>query len=171
VVGIGITTPCQRLDSFRFPAKMPKESIHPDSIPRFVPTLQISRLKKTKNPGLTFADSSEGLDEQIMKLMFIEIGEIEGGVKDAEQLRAEAWKKLLHCSRKRFTDEISNTAKWGPSFDVWNEIGDTTLLRGLRAAEIRETYGVELCPKCSNPSQTRRLLATSSRRQGPSCSW
>jgi hypothetical protein len=43
-------------------------------------------------------------------------------------------------SRKQFTDEISNTVKWGPCYNIWDLQADDATLQGQRAMEIRETY-------------------------------
>jgi hypothetical protein len=75
-----------------------------------------------------------------IKLNFLEKGQILGSIADAASSRDVAWQQVAHRSRKQFTDEISNTVKWRPRYNVWNLQADDATLRGQRAMEIRETY-------------------------------
>jgi hypothetical protein len=75
-----------------------------------------------------------------IKLNFLEREKILGSIADAASSRDMAWQQVAHRSRKQFTDEISNTVKWGPRYNVWDIQADDATLRGQRAMEIRETY-------------------------------
>jgi hypothetical protein len=75
-----------------------------------------------------------------IKLNFLDKGQILGSIVDAASSRDVAWQQVAHRSRKQFTDEISNTVKWGPRYNVWDLQADDATLRGQRATEIRETY-------------------------------
>jgi hypothetical protein len=94
---------------------------------------------KNKLPLITF----RGLEDSTVlavKLNFLETGQILGSVADAASSRDMAWQKVAHKSRKQFTDDISNTVKWGPHYNVWDLQADDDTLRGQRALEIRERY-------------------------------
>jgi hypothetical protein len=94
---------------------------------------------KNKLPFLTF----RGLEDSTVlavKLNFLERGQILHSIVDAASSRDMAWQQVAHRSSKQFTDEISNTVKWGPRYNVWDLQADNATLRGQRAMEIRETY-------------------------------
>jgi hypothetical protein len=79
----------------------------------YINTSQVSKLMKNKLPLLTF----RGLKDSTVlavKLNFLERGQILGCIADAASSRDIAWQQVAHRSRKQFTDEISNTVKWGP---------------------------------------------------------
>jgi hypothetical protein len=75
-----------------------------------------------------------------VKLNFLERGQILGSMADAASSRDIAWQQVAHRSRKEFTDDISNTVKWGPRYNSWDLQADDATLQGQRAMEIRETY-------------------------------
>jgi hypothetical protein len=105
----------------------------------YINALHVKKLMKTKLPLLTF----RGLENNTVlavKLNFLEKGQILGSIVDAASARDVAWQRVAHRSRKQFTDEISNTVKWGPCYNVWDLQADEATLRGQRAMEIRETY-------------------------------
>jgi hypothetical protein len=70
-----------------------------------------------KLPLLTFRDLEDSTVLAI-KLNFLEKGQILGSIADAASYRDVAWQQVAHKSRKQFTDEISNTVKWGPRYNV-----------------------------------------------------
>jgi hypothetical protein len=96
----------------------------------------VKKLMKTKLPLLTFRGLENNTDLAV-KLNFLEKGQILGSIADAASARDVVWQRVAHRSRKRFTDEISNTVKWGPRHIVWDLQADESTLRGQRAMEIR----------------------------------
>jgi hypothetical protein len=94
---------------------------------------------KKNLPLLTFRGIENNTDLAV-KLNFLETGQILGSIADATSSRDVAWQQVAHRSLKQFTDEISNTVKWGPLYNVWDAQADKATLRGQRAMEIRETY-------------------------------
>jgi hypothetical protein len=99
----------------------------------------LKKIMKKKLPHLTFR-GIENNTVLTVKLNFLEKGQILGSIADAASTRDVAWQQVAHRSRKQFTDEISNTEKWGPCYNVWDVQADEATLRGQRAMEIRETY-------------------------------
>jgi hypothetical protein len=82
---------------------------------------------KNKVPVLTFRDLEDNTVLTI-KLNFLERGQILGSIADAASSRDMAWQQVAHRRRKQFTDEISNTVKWGLRYNVWDlQADDATL--------------------------------------------
>jgi hypothetical protein len=105
----------------------------------YIKALHVNKIMKKKLPLLTFR-GIENNTVLVVKLNFFEKGQILGSIGDAASTRDVAWQQVAHRSRKQFTDEISNTVKWGPRYNVWDAHADKDTLRGQRAMEIRETY-------------------------------
>jgi hypothetical protein len=85
----------------------------------YVNASQVSKLMKNKLPLLTF----RGLEDSTIlavKRNLLERGQILGRIVDAASSKDMAWQQVAHISRKQFTDEISNTVKWGPCYNVWD---------------------------------------------------
>jgi hypothetical protein len=93
----------------------------------YINASQVSTLIKKKLPLYTFRDLEDSIVLAI-KLNFLERGQILGSIADAASSRDMAWQHMAHRSRKQFTDEISNTVKWGPRYNVWDlQADDATL--------------------------------------------
>jgi hypothetical protein len=105
----------------------------------YINASQLSKIMKNKLPLLTFKDLEESTVLAV-KLNFLERGQILGSIADAASSRDIAWQQVAHRSRKQFTDEISNTVKWGPCYNVWDFQAEDATLRGQRAMAIREMY-------------------------------
>jgi hypothetical protein len=93
----------------------------------YINALQVCKLMKNKLPLLTFRDLEDSTVLAI-KLNFLDKGQILGSIADAASSRDVAWQQVAHKSWKQFTDEISNTVKWGPLYNVWDlQADDATL--------------------------------------------
>jgi hypothetical protein len=94
----------------------------------YINASQVSKLMKNTLPLLTF----RGLEDSTVlavKLNFLERGQILGSIANAASSRDTAWQQVTHKSRKQFTDEITNTVKWGPRYNVWDlQADDATLI-------------------------------------------
>jgi hypothetical protein len=102
-----------------------------NSLTKYVKRLKdrplVSKLMKNKLPLLSFKDLEESTVLAI-KLNFLERGKILCSIADAASSRDMAWQQVAHRSRKQFTDEISNTVKWGPCYNLWDlQADDATL--------------------------------------------
>jgi hypothetical protein len=92
-------------------------------------------------PGLSFWDlENNGGTLLSSELNFSEQTQVRSSIGDAVMYRDKVWQNFAHKSRKHFTDEVSNTVKWGPHDNVWDLEAKDTTLRGQRAEEIREAY-------------------------------
>jgi hypothetical protein len=95
----------------------------------YINASQVSKLMKNKLPLLSFRDLEDNTVLAV-KLNFLERGQILGSIVDAASSRDIAWQQVAHKSRKQFTDEISNTVKWGRRYNVWDLQADDATLRG-----------------------------------------
>jgi hypothetical protein len=104
----------------------------------YINALQVSKLMKNKLPLLNF----RGLEDSTVlavKLNFLERGQMLGSIVDAASSRDIAWQQVAHRSRKQFTDEISNTVKWGPRYNVW------TYKQMMLHFKVKELWKLERC--------------------------
>jgi hypothetical protein len=93
----------------------------------YINASQVNKLVKNKLPLLTFRDLEDST-VLVIKLNFLEKGQILGSIADAASSRDVAWQQVAHRSRNQFTDEISNTVKWVPRYNVWDlQADDATL--------------------------------------------
>jgi hypothetical protein len=79
----------------------------------YINATQVCKLMKNKLHLITFRDLEDSTTVAI-KLNFLGKVQILGSIADAASSRDVAWQQVAHRSRKQFTDEISNTVKWGP---------------------------------------------------------
>jgi hypothetical protein len=70
----------------------------------------------------------------------LERGQILSSIGDPVSSRDKAWHKVAHRRTKHFTDDISNTVKWGPHYNVWDLKAEDATLQGQRAMEVRKSY-------------------------------